>query len=76
MKEGFRRVDELGRVTIPVELREKHNMNIHDKIEFISNKDGILLVKVHDKCIFCGSEKNLTYHNQIPYCKKCKEIIK
>lgn len=74
-KAGYRRVDDLGRVTIPAELREKYNINIHDKIDFICTENGILLKRVYDKCIFCSNKENLTYYNQIPYCEKCKEII-
>lgn len=32
-----------GQVIIPVELRRKYNINIGDRIEFITSQDGILL---------------------------------
>ena len=36
-----------GQVIIPVELRRKYNINIGDRIEFITFQDGILLKPSH-----------------------------
>lgn len=72
-KVGFRRIDDLGRVTIPSEYRARYNLNEHDKVDFIPQKDGVLLKKLFDKCIFCDSEENLTtYHNKT-ICLNCKK---
>lgn len=40
-----RKIDQVGRVVIPSEIRERFNMEIGDKVEFFAVKDGILLVK-------------------------------
>lgn len=72
---GFRKMDGLGRVTVPSEYREKYDLLEHDEIDFILREDGILLKKVYDKCIFCGSRKNLiNYHNKT-VCSKCRKAI-
>lgn len=72
---GFRKLDNLGRVTIPIELREKFDIVEHDKIDFESKDEGILLKKIYNKCIFCKDEKNLTYYYEKPICKKCRKAI-
>lgn len=77
MKEsGFRMVDDLGRVTIRIDLREKYNLKEHDKVDFIPQKDGILLKKVYDKCVFCDSIKNLTIYHNKTICNRCRKEIK
>ena len=48
MQENFKRSKKMkvfpkGQVIIPVELRRKYNINIGDRIEFITFQDGILL---------------------------------
>lgn len=40
-----RKIDQVGRIVIPSEIREKMGMSIGDKLEFFAVKDGILLVK-------------------------------
>lgn len=40
-----RKIDQVGRVVIPSEIREKFGMEIGDKVEFYAVENGILLVK-------------------------------
>lgn len=40
-----RKIDQVGRVVIPSEIREKFGMEIGDKLEFYAVENGILLVK-------------------------------
>ena len=50
----IRRVDELGRVVIPIELRNKFGIAEKDPIEIYVDGSNIVLKKFEPNCIFCG----------------------
>ena len=50
-----RKVDELGRVVLPIELRRTLNIDIKDSLEIYVENDSIILRKYEPSCIFCGS---------------------
>ena len=54
-----RKVDELGRIVLPIELRRTLNIEIKDPIEIFVDEDYILLKKYEPCCIFCGSAKTV-----------------
>ena len=56
----IRRVDELGRVVIPIELRNKFGIAEKDPIEIFVDGSNIVLKKFEPNCIFCGSSKKLS----------------
>ena len=71
----IRRVDELGRVVIPIEIRNQFNIVEKDPIEIYVEGSSIILKKFEPNCIFCGNTKNLcTYHDRL-ICKECSEKI-
>lgn len=70
-----RRVDELGRVVIPIELRNKFDIQVKDPIEIYVQENTIVLKKYEPNCIFCGNSKNLISYNDKLICKKCAEKI-
>lgn len=70
-----RRVDELGRVVIPIELRNKFDIQVKDPIEIYVQDNTIVLKKYEPNCIFCGNSKNLISYNDKLICKKCAEKI-
>ena len=53
-----RRIDELGRVVIPIELRNKFGISEKDPIEIYVEGSTIVLKKYEPNCIFCGNTKN------------------
>ena len=59
-----RKVDELGRVVIPIELRNKFDIQVKDPIEIFVDGSSIVLKKYEPNCIFCGSSKELIEHNE------------
>ena len=66
-----RKVDELGRIVLPIELRRTLNIDIKDSIEIYVENDSIVLKKFEPTCIFCGSNENLkTFHDK-NVCEKC-----
>ena len=50
-----RRIDELGRVVLPVELRRTLGLDVRDPVEIFVEEDAIILRKYQPNCIFCGS---------------------
>lgn len=74
-----RKVDELGRVVIPIELRRTLNINEKDALEIYVEKDRIILHKYQpvDECIFCGSTEKLSLFREKSVCGVClKELHK
>ena len=71
----IRRVDELGRVVIPIEIRNQFNIVEKDPIEIYVEGSTIILKKFEPNCIFCGNTKDLlSYHDKL-VCKKCADKI-
>lgn len=53
-----RKIDELGRVVIPVEVRRRFGIDVKDSVEiYIDDNDSIILKKYEPACIFCGDAK-------------------
>lgn len=71
----IRRVDELGRVVIPIEIRNQFNIVEKDPIEIYVDNDAIVLKKYEKSCIFCGNTENILEYNGKLVCKKCSENI-
>jgi len=71
----IRKVDELGRVVVPIELRNKLNINVKDEVEIYVDGSSIILKKFEPNCIFCGNTKNLIEYKDKLICKKCLENI-
>ena len=70
-----RRVDELGRVVIPIELRNKFGITEKDPMEIYVDGSSIILKKYEPNCIFCGSSKKLIDYQWRLICEKCAEKI-
>ena len=71
----IRRVDELGRIVIPIELRNSLKIAIKDPVEIYSDGNTIVLKRHEDSCIFCGNSKDLVPFKDNLICKKCSENI-
>ncbi len=54
-----RKVDELGRIVLPIELRRKMNINIKDSMEIFVDNGTIVLKKYEPADIFTGSMEEL-----------------
>lgn len=72
-----RKIDQLGRVVFPVELRKKLNLGIDDPVDIFVEEDKILFKKHETDCIFCGETDNLKVFHEKLICEKCrKELLK
>lgn len=66
-----RKVDELGRIVLPIELRRTLSIAEKDSLEIFVDGESIILQKYEPACLFCGSAKDLVTHNEKNVCAKC-----
>lgn len=66
-----RKVDELGRIVIPKELRRTMGIDISDSLEVYVSEDEVILKKYQPDCVFCGSMDDLQSHEGKMVCRKC-----
>jgi transcriptional pleiotropic regulator of transition state genes len=72
-----RKLDELGRVVLPVELRRRLGIDIKDTLELKVDGGYVILEKYKPKCMFCKSTEDLTQKLGKQICSNClKEIAK
>lgn len=67
----IRKVDELGRVVIPIEIRNQYNISVKDPVEIFVDGGSIVLKKYEPNCVFCGNTNNLIDYKDKLVCKKC-----
>ena len=71
----IRKVDELGRVVIPIELRNTLKIAEKDPIEIFVDGTSIVLKKYESTCVFCGGTKKLVEYKDKLICEKCAKQI-
>lgn len=71
-----RKVDELGRIVLPKELRNVLNIKERDPLEiFVDEENRIILKKYEPACIFCGSMKNIVSYRGYNVCAECEKKL-
>ena len=71
-----RKVDELGRIVLPIELRRTLNIAEKDSLEIYVEDDSIILRKFETRCVFCGNTKNVVEYKGKNICPDCIRDIK
>jgi transcriptional pleiotropic regulator of transition state genes len=71
-----RRVDDLGRIVIPMELRRTLGINVKDPMSISVEGERVILEKSHDACVFCGTRDDVATVKGRPVCKTCLEEIR
>lgn len=71
-----RKVDELGRVVLPIELRRTLDINLKDSLEIYVDGERIILKKYCPACIFCGEAESTVYFKGKNVCAKCLSEMK
>lgn len=66
-----RKVDELGRIVLPIELRRKFDIDVRDSLEIYTEDDKIILKKYEPSCVFCGNSDNVINYNGKNICPDC-----
>jgi transcriptional pleiotropic regulator of transition state genes len=67
-----RRTDNLGRVTLPIELRQRFDLSRGDAVEIYTDNNNIIMRRFELSCIFCGSTKGITEFKGKAVCEKCR----
>lgn len=70
-----RKVDNLGRIVLPIELRRTLNIDLKDSIEIFTEGECIILKKYEPTCILCGDGKGILEYRGKRICNNCKKII-
>lgn len=71
-----RKVDELGRIVLPIELRRTYDLAVKDAIEIYTDDDKIILKKFQRTCIFCGSGEECVEYKGKTICAACMAELK
>lgn len=72
-----RKVDELGRIVIPKELRRTLNIEEGDPLEIFVDGEEVVLRKYEPGCVFCGNAKYVVEFKGNKVCTNCiKDICK
>lgn len=71
----IRRVDELGRVVIPKEIRDQFGIQEKDPMEIYVDDDKIILQKHKYSCCICDNTENVIEYKEKIICEKCIEEI-
>ena len=66
-----RKVDELGRIVLPVELRRTLDIGERDELEIYLDEDRIILKKYESACIFCSGTYSLVNYQGRNICTDC-----
>lgn len=72
---NIRRVDELGRIVIPMDIRKRLDINNLDYLEILASDNEITLRKFENTCIFCGGRTDIAQFMGKNVCGKCRSEI-
>ena len=70
-----RPVDSLGRIVIPMEIRESFDIKTKDLLEIFVEGDRIVLKKHAESCVFCEKSEDLVSVENKKICRACLEKI-
>ncbi len=70
-----RKMDELGRIVLPIELRRTLDIAEKDPLEIYVDEDTIILKKYEPSCIFCGNSGETVTFKGKNVCPKCLEEL-
>lgn len=71
-----RKIDDLGRIVLPKELRKTLGIEPGTPIEIYTEDESIVLKKYEQKCIICGSTNDIVEYKGKKACRKCIEGLK
>ena len=67
----IRKVDDLGRIVLPIELRRILDIAERDELEIYMEGERIVLKKHESVCIFCDNDRGLTVFRGKNVCREC-----
>jgi transcriptional pleiotropic regulator of transition state genes len=66
-----RKVDDLGRIVLPVELRRQLSIRAGDELDIAVDGVTVLLHKIESRCVFCDSQDSLRGYRDKQVCGNC-----
>ena len=72
----IRKLDELGRIVIPIEMRRTFEIDQDTPIEIFVSEDQIILKKHDPSCIFCHNTKSLLSFKGKNVCATCARELR
>ncbi len=70
-----RKIDELGRIVLPIEIRRTMHIDVRDPMEIYVDGNTIILRKYEQECVFCGSTKKVTNFKNRNICENCRKEL-
>ncbi len=71
-----RKIDELGRIVLPIEIRKAMDISNHDSLEIYVDEGAIVLKKYEPACVFCGNANGVTLFRGKLICAECVDSIR
>lgn len=71
----IRKIDTLGRIVIPMEMRNKLKISFNEPVEIHMEGNQVILKKYEPDCVFCSSQKDVSEYKGKNVCKKCIEEL-
>ena len=66
-----RKVDELGRIVLPIEIRRTLGIETRDAVEIFVDGESIVLKKYEPSCVFCGDAGDVVFFMDKRVCRAC-----
>lgn len=70
-----RKVDDLGRLVIPSEIRREHLVESGTPMEIFIDGESIILKRYNPGCIFCGENRTLVRYREQLVCPECIKVL-
>lgn len=70
-----RKVDDLGRVVLPIELRRTLGIYVKDPMEIFIDGEHVIFKKYEPVCTFCGSAGFVKHFKGKNVCSECVTAI-
>lgn len=71
-----RRVDDLGRIVIPSQIRKALEIGEGDELEVALDGDRVIMTKSAARCTFCGTERGLATFRDKHVCWSCSAALR
>ena len=71
-----RKVDELGRIVLPIEMRRTLDIGEKDALEIYVEGSSVILKKYKPSCVFCDATKDITVFKGKNICTRCVKELK
>ena len=71
-----RKVDDLGRFVLPIEIRRSLDIKENDALEIFTDENHIILKKYLPACTFCGEAENIVLFEDKRICRRCIDRLK